>query len=203
MRMFVVVSILLLWSSSAVAQDGSHLQLGRLMTLEQLNVNLSGARDYIAECPIKPWRCTGHTEVSVKLDRYRWQELVFVNALVNLQVSYEEELPDFDVWQDDVRITEGDCEDYALVKRRLLIAKGWPAGALSIAIGRVKKDDRQLHAILIARTDKGYFVLNQHYDEVIHWDEARFYSLLVRQASEDPKQWYEIVNQTIAVVGSK
>jgi len=208
-RLFVVVTILLLLgTSSAFAPLTSHQPLQQMLTLDDVRyihgLRLGGAYDYFDQCSAKPWRCEGHPEASVKLDRYRWQELVLVNTLVNLQIRYESELPGEDIWQDDVSITAGDCEDYALVKRRLLVAKGWPAGALSIAIGRASKHDRVLHAVLIARTDKGDFVLNNQHDEVGLWNTVHFYHWYLREASDVSAQWYRIETLSPAkAVGSR
>jgi predicted transglutaminase-like cysteine proteinase len=55
----------------------------------------------------------------------------------------------------------GDCEDYALEKRAMLTARGWPLEALSLAMAM---SDRGVHAALIAHTDRGDFVLDNFFD---------------------------------------
>ena len=52
----------------------------------------------------------------------------------------------------------GDCEDYVLLKRRMLMQAGWPREALLITVVRDKKGDG--HAVLTVKTDKGEFVLD-------------------------------------------
>jgi hypothetical protein len=46
----------------------------------------------------------------------------------------------------------GDCEDYVLLKRRLLIESGWPREALLVTVVRDKKGKG--HAVLTVTTDK-------------------------------------------------
>ena len=48
---------------------------------------------------------------------------------------------------------KGDCEDYVLLKRRMLMQAGWPREALLITVVRDKKGDG--HAVLTVKTDKG------------------------------------------------
>ena len=55
-----------------------------------------------------------------------------------------------DYWRTSVEITnEGDCEDYVIAKRHEMIAAGYPAAALSIAIVRTPWNVR--HAVLLLK----------------------------------------------------
>ena len=57
----------------------------------------------------------------------------------------------------------GDCEDYVLLKRRMLMQAGWPREALLVTVVREHNGDG--HAVLTVKTDKGEFILdNQHPD---------------------------------------
>jgi len=55
-------------------------------------------------------------------------------------------------------MTNGDCEDFALEKRRRLIQIGFPWQQLRVCILRVESS--YLHAILIVHTDKGDFCMD-------------------------------------------
>ena len=58
----------------------------------------------------------------------------------------------------------GDCEDYVLLKRRMLMQAGWPRQALLITVVRDKRGDG--HAVLTVKTDQGEFILdNQNEDD--------------------------------------
>lgn len=61
----------------------------------------------------------------------------------------------------------GDCEDYALKKRRLLIEWGWPAGSLRIATCWTELNE--YHAVLTVETDRGTYVLDNRYNTVQRW----------------------------------
>jgi predicted transglutaminase-like cysteine proteinase len=83
----------------------------------------------------------------------------------------------------------GDCEDYVLEKRRRLIAGGVPAGALSIAL--VQAQNGEAHAVLLAGTDRGEFVLDNLTPWIVPWTEAP-YRWLERQAPGAAFRWVRI-----------
>ena len=63
----------------------------------------------------------------------------------------------------------GDCEDYALEKRRRLIEMGVPSASLTCAV--VQHETRFfLHTVLLAETTAGTLVLDDRYDDVMCWD---------------------------------
>ncbi len=81
---------------------------------------------------------------------------------------------------------KGDCEDYALLKRHILIAAGWPASALLITVVRDEKMDG--HAVLTARTTHGDYILDNKIDEILLWSQTP-YLFVMRQSYLDPKAW--------------
>lgn len=62
--------------------------------------------------------------------------------------------------------SRADCEDYALEKRRRLIAEGIPAGAMSLVGVTIKATDEG-HAILAVRTDRGLYFLDNRHKELL------------------------------------
>src|SRR5690606_7936840 len=78
-----------------------------------------------------------------------------VNARVNAAIQPRND-GGADVW--NASATSGDCEDYVLAKRRALIKAGIPASSLRIAYVKTRKGVG--HAILVVRTSKGDFVLD-------------------------------------------
>lgn len=80
----------------------------------------------------------------------------------------------------------GDCEDYVLLKRRLLIQAGWPREALLITVVRERNGDG--HAVLTVKTDKGEFILDNQNEEILLWS-ATNYRFVKRQSQEDPNVW--------------
>ncbi len=85
----------------------------------------------------------------------------------------------------------GDCEDYALMKRRLLNESGFPLGSLLMTVGRDAKGGG--HAVLTIVTDKGDFVLDNVEQKILLWRDAEIY-FLKRQAQTDPNTWVSLVN---------
>jgi predicted transglutaminase-like cysteine proteinase len=81
---------------------------------------------------------------------------------------------------------KGDCEDYALLKRHLLIEAGWPASALLMTVVRDEKFEG--HAVLTARTAQGDYILDNKTDELKLWSQTP-YRFVMRQSYLDPRVW--------------
>lgn len=84
----------------------------------------------------------------------------------------------------------GDCEDYALEKRRALIARGLPAEALAIAVADTRFGP---HAVLLINTDQGEYVLDSLTGKAMPWSKAG-YRWVKRQAWGEPMSWVSITN---------
>lgn len=81
---------------------------------------------------------------------------------------------------------KGDCEDYALLKRHLLMDAGWPASALLITV--VMDERNEGHAVLTARTTNGDYILDNKSDIISVWHKTP-YRFVMRQSYIDPKAW--------------
>ena len=117
-----------------------------------------------------------------------WKDLVRVNRWVNETIQ---PVTDMDHWGAVERWSypddgKGDCEDYVLLKRRLLMQAGWPREALLITVVRDKKGDG--HAVLTVKTDKGEFILDNQAEEILLWSETG-YRFVKRQSQSNPNQW--------------
>jgi predicted transglutaminase-like cysteine proteinase len=91
----------------------------------------------------------------------------------------------------------GDCEDYVLLKRRLLMQAGWPREALLITVVRDKRGDG--HAVLTVRTNKGEFVLDNQNEKVLLWSDTG-YRFVKRQSQESPNIWVSLGTPPSAAV---
>ena len=80
----------------------------------------------------------------------------------------------------------GDCEDYALLKRKMLIEIGFPKPGFVDDGGQGRS--REGHAILTLKTNKGEFVLDNLNDETRPWT-ASGYRFVKRQSQQDPDVW--------------
>ena len=94
----------------------------------------------------------------------------------------------------------GDCEDYALAKRRALVERGWPAGALLMAL--VRQSNGDAHAVLVAITDLGDFVLDNLAGDVRGWDETD-YKFVKMQTPATLDQWVDVEDDRVLWVASR
>ena len=93
----------------------------------------------------------------------------------------------------------GDCEDYALLKRRDLRALGIRASNLLLTV--VRKRNGEGHAVLTLRTTDGDYVLDNLNRSVKRWRETP-YTFVKRQDSDNPQRWVSIEDGADLVVGS-
>jgi predicted transglutaminase-like cysteine proteinase len=101
---------------------------------------------------------------AINLTTAAFRKLDSINALVNNSiepVSDSEHAGVVDAW-DYPSDGKGDCEDFALLKRRLLIEAGFPRGALLLTV--VKDEHGDGHSVLMVRTTRGDFVLDNLVD---------------------------------------
>jgi predicted transglutaminase-like cysteine proteinase len=91
---------------------------------------------------------------------------------------------------------KGDCEDYALMKRKLLIERGFPRQALLITV--VRDQQNEGHAILTVKTNAGEFILDNLNDEVTPVNRIA-YRMVKRQSQEDPNVWVALGSSATVV----
>lgn len=86
----------------------------------------------------------------------------------------------------------GDCEDYALTKRRALIRLGVPASALRIATARTA--NRVGHAVLVVNTTAGDMVLDNRTNSIRLWKNTDLDFIRIASA-ENPRIWKAVVKR--------
>ena len=124
----------------------------------------------------------------VVLSSKTWSDLVRINRLVNDSIKPVTDLEHWGVVErwDYPNDGFGDCEDYVLLKRQMLIKAGWPRSALLVTVVRDKKDDG--HAVLTVKTDRGEFVLDNQVESVVRWSDSG-YRFVKRQSQSNPNVW--------------
>ena len=117
-----------------------------------------------------------------------WSELTAINARVNDAIWPEDDKLKYGRAEFWTIPTDGygDCEDYALTKRKLLAEAGLPRRALRIAIVITRRNNR--HAVLTIATDKGDFVLDNQTDNILPWKDTG-YTWISRQDARDDWGW--------------
>lgn len=139
--------------------------------------------------------------VRIDLDRDAMTILKTVNRRVNHDLIADTDAHVYqvnDYWEAPAltRGARGDCEDFALVKRRLLIAAGIPATALSLAIVRTRYGED--HAVLVVATRQGDFVLDNLASRVRPWQKTG-YDWVSRQGPGDDLGWVSLTPVPSAV----
>ena len=142
--------------------------------------------EYKSECATKP-----SAPRDVVLSPKAWDDLVKVNSWANDNIKPVTDLEHWGVverWNfpDD---GQGDCEDYALLKRRMLMQAGWPREALLITVVRDKRGDG--HAVLTVKTNRGEFILDNQETQVLAWNKTG-YRFVKRQSQSDQNMWVSL-----------
>lgn len=136
----------------------------------------------------------------VTLTQQTWDMILSVNHSVNSRIRPDTDMNIYgkeEYWA--YPVTAGDCEDYALEKRRELHNRGLPLSSLLITV--VRKPDGEGHAVLTVRTDRGDFVLDNLRNVVLNWRNSG-YTYLKRQSSYHTGRWVTIEQSDNIVVGS-
>jgi predicted transglutaminase-like cysteine proteinase len=155
---------------------------------------------WVEFCTELPRECTGGPTAArdVVLSPTAWKDLVRINRWVNEKIKPMTDLEHWGVvekwsYPDD---GYGDCEDYVLLKRRLLMEAGWPREALLITVVRDKRGDG--HAVLTVKSDKGEFILDNQNEEILLWSDTG-YRFVKRQSQSDPNLWVSLGDQRPAI----
>jgi predicted transglutaminase-like cysteine proteinase len=125
--------------------------------------------------------------VRVVLAHAAFAELDRVNRYVNLKITPATDMEVYGVpekWA--YPVDRGDCEDYVLLKRRMLIDLGWPVSSLLITVVRDEHGDG--HAVLTVATDRGDFIADNQRDDIRPWQRTG-YKYIKRQSQGDERQW--------------
>ena len=120
-----------------------------------------------------------------------WRDLARINQAVNGNIKPMTDLEHYGVVEKWAYPEDGygDCEDYVLLKRRMLMDAGWPRQALLITVVREQSGDG--HAVLTVKTDRGDFVLDNQNEAVVLWSESG-YRFVKRQSQSDPNTWVSL-----------
>ncbi len=144
---------------------------------------------FVRFCSSNPTACIKSTSATsrVRITAKRLRELDDVNQLVNTSIEPVTDMEVYGVTELWIVPTiKGDCEDYALLKRKMLIDRGWPESALLLTVVRDEAGDG--HAVLTIRTAQGDYVLDNKDESVRMWTQTP-YKYLMRQSYLNPKIW--------------
>ena len=143
-------------------------------------------------CNRQPGECQVDTGESrtITLSPKVWQTIVSVNRQVNTTIQ---PLTDMDHWGVGDRWDlptdgYGDCEDYQLLKRKLLVESGLPRRAMRMTV--VVDEKNEGHAVLLVRTNLGDYVLDNKSNNVLPWYQTGY--VYVKRESQDVVAWVSL-----------
>ena len=163
---------------SAVAMLG----LATLLALSPAVARSNAPVGYQLLCLKTPAECQGGGKSSVEATPELIETLERINSRVNRAITPRSDGA-VDVWS--ATATSGDCEDYALAKRRALIRAGLPPSALRIAY--VTTSAGEGHAVLVVKTNRGDFVLDNLKRSVKTLTETGY--RVISMSGANPLQW--------------
>ena len=140
------------------------------------NYSVTPVPGWIRFCKQRPEECAvkSFEPATITLTPQAWEMLTRVNRQVNATIR---SMTDMEHWgvEDRWGFAEdgyGDCEDYQLVKRERLVAAGFPRRALRMTA--VLDEDGAPHAVMMVRTDRGNFILDNKRNTVLPWRQTGY-----------------------------
>ncbi len=177
---------------------GASTQAGSRPTLPEdgLGVETGGevrpVAAWTAMCARMPEECAVDTRepAVIPLNTALWRTLTSVNRRVNGRIKPITDQAHWGVvdrwdYPDD---GFGDCEDYQLLKRRMLVERGLPKRALRMTV--VIDEIGEGHAVLMVRTDRGDFILDYKTNAVLSWRRTGY--AYIKREGQDGERWVSL-----------
>lgn len=192
--------VLLLAASGAQAQVLAALPKSGPATRIETSGTARPVQGWVKFCERYPGECeVNATEPAfVTLTGRIWRTLNAVNKQVNGSIKPK---TDMDHWGvvDRWDLPEdgyGDCEDYQLLKRKILVEQhGLPRRALRMTV--VIDDQGEGHAVLMVRTDEGELILDNKRGQILPWQDTGY--VYVKREGQDGRDWVSLGDRTSPV----
>ena len=139
---------------------------------------------------------SGQDAARVELTTARQAELREVQAQIKAAIEHREDLSH--LWE-YARDGHGDCNTFALTKRRALIARGWPEETLLLAA--VYTEHNEGHLVLVARTSQGDLVLDNRLPRIVEWTVLP-YRWVSMQSQTSPARWLRVTGKSVTTADS-
>ncbi len=129
-----------------------------------------------------------------------WKTILGVNCKANRDI---EPVTDQDHWGvvdhwDIPTDGKGDCEDYVLLKRKRLADMGLPRRAMLVTV--VIDEENAGHAVLMIRTDRGDFILDNKRNAILPWSQTGY--VYVKRESQYRTGWTSLGGAQTPTVAS-
>lgn len=144
---------------------------------------------WVEFCAVHPGECRvdPREPEAIRLDPATWATILDVNRRVNQAIRPVTDWEGYglaDLWTFPTN-GYGDCEDYQVLKRNLLAQSGIPHRAMRMTV--VIDELNEGHAVLMIRTDRGDFILDNKHDRVLPWHETGY--VYVKRESSHGSGW--------------
>ncbi len=177
-----VTAVLVAYSSSYGQNNDRMVVLGG--TSQPIG-HFNYCREYPNDCA-----SNGASPLAPELTREKWRQMIDINQHANSSVTPVTDIEQYskeEYWTLPKRY--GDCEDYVLLKRQLLIDKGWPVSSLLVTV--VLQTSGEGHAVLTVRTKNSDYILDNLNGEILPWNKTE-YRYLKRQSTVHSGRWTDI-----------
>jgi predicted transglutaminase-like cysteine proteinase len=145
---------------------------------------------YAGECDLNTAEAS-----TITLNSKTWKTLSAVNRKVNTTVKPRTDMEHWGV-VDRWDLPEdgfGDCEDFQLLKRKILVEQyGLPKRAFRMTV--VIDEQGEGHAVMMVRTDEGDLVLDNKRSSILPWHETGY--IFVKREGQDGREWVSLGEQT-------
>lgn len=155
---------------------------------------------WVEFCRRHPGECAVDTAEApvVAMTPKLWQTILGVNRRVNATiqaVTDQEHWGVADRW-DLPQDGYGDCEDFQLLKRKLLAEAGVPRRAMRMTV--VIDEKGEGHAVMMVRTDRGDFILDNKTSAVLPWHQTGY--VYVKREGQAGLGWVSLGGATSPTV---
>jgi predicted transglutaminase-like cysteine proteinase len=153
-------------------------------------------------CRRTPVECRVDTSEAdrVEMTPKLWKTILAINNKTNREiepVTDQEHWGVVDRW-DLPTDGKGDCEDYALLKRKRLAEAGIPRRAMLMTV--VIDEENAGHAVLMIRTDRGDYILDNKRNAVLPWGQTGY--VYVKRESQYQTGWTSLGGAQTPTVAS-
>jgi predicted transglutaminase-like cysteine proteinase len=145
-------------------------------------------KGFIGFCDTGPWACGNGVTIKKRYKSDLRQVAVEVNSRVNRAIKPETDIIQYGVeekWTLPVS-GKGDCEDYALLKKKMLLERGVAPSKLLLTVVFTPKRER--HLVLVLRTSDADLVLDNLETRVLDWRKTG-YRVVAMQNPADERRW--------------
>jgi predicted transglutaminase-like cysteine proteinase len=150
---------------------------------------------WLTFCEAQPVECSPKLlrPARVSLTSRAWDQLTTINRTINRAITPVADDEHYGIYRMGIRNWwtypddgKGNCNDYVLLKRKLLVEAGWPQSALPLTVVRTPSGEG--HLVLMIKSDHGDLILDNLRDDILSWD-LTGYEFIKRQADTDHNLW--------------